>query len=99
MKFLNGSTLVQWTTDLFYLDIQANRYTYFIYRYIMNQNVAQTSEDPRPMRRFLRVKWIPATGVSLVLKLAMMYWEMSVLTLGLCVTLTSSRLQSEVNLL
>ena len=41
---------------------------------------------------------MPRTGESLVRKFAMIIFVLSVLTPGLCVTLTSSKLQSPVNL-
>ena len=57
----------------------------------------QTSEAPIPINRFLRVKWIPRQGESFVRKFAMIKFELSVRTPGLCVTFTSSKLQSAVN--
>ena len=56
-----------------------------------------TSDAPTPINRFLRVKCMPRQGESFVLKFVIIIFVLSVRTPGLCVTLTSSKLQSEVN--
>ena len=67
---------------------------YFLVRL---QNTNYVSDVPTPINRFLLVKCIPRHGESFVLKFAMIIFVLSVLTPGLCVTFTSSKLQSAVN--